>query len=440
VEPIAVVGLGCRFPGAPDGPKSFWRLLQTGIDAITEMTPDRLGRDVYYRAHQADASNMKTRWGGFLEDVDCFDAAFFRISPREALRMDPQQRLLLEVAWEALEDSGQVVEQLAGSDAGVFIGISTFDYGALQLGCDPVRLDDPYAGTGSALSIAANRLSYAFDFRGPSLSVDTACSSSLVAVHLACQHLRTRECDLALAGGVNLILAPAFSTAFDRAGLLADDGRCKAFDARADGYCRGEGCGIVVLKRLADAVAAGEPIRAVIRGSAVNQNGRGNGLTAPSRWSQIAVLQAAYRAASIAPSQVQYVEAHGLGTRLGDPIEAAALGSVLSHTDHRERDYLVGSVKTNIGHLEAAAGIASLIKVVLALQHREIPPSLHFRIPNPHIPFDVLRLRVQQQLGPWPPAGEVSGSRIAGVSAFGFGGTNAHVVVEEAASSSTHQV
>ncbi|HEY2502020.1 MAG TPA: SDR family NAD(P)-dependent oxidoreductase [Mycobacterium sp.] len=417
-EPIAIVGIGCRFPGA-DGPAAFWRLLSDGVDAITDIPPDRW---------DADASETAaTRRGGFLDQVDRFDPQFFGISPREAARMDPQQRLLLEVAWEALEDAGQVPERLAGSRTGVFIGISTYDYGHFQLG-QPDSID-AYTGTGSALSIAANRLSYFCDFRGPSMAIDTACSSSLVAIHLACRSLREGECTLALVGGANVILSPALGLNFSEAGVMAADGRCKTFDARADGYVRGEGAGIVVLKPLGQALADGDPIYAVIRGSATNQDGRTNGLMAPGRASQEAVLAEAYHRADLLPGVVQYVEAHGSGTSLGDAIEAKALGAILAQGRAPGSRCLVGSVKTNIGHLEAAAGVAGLIKVALALRHRAIPPSLHFAEPNPLIPFDRLPLRVAQTLTPWPENG---GRAVAGVSSFGFGGANAHVVVTEA--------
>ncbi len=416
VEPIAIIGIGCRFPGA-DGPSAFWQLLSDGVDAITETPPDRW---------DPDASGTATaRWGGFLDQVDQFDPQFFGISPQEAARMDPQQRLLLEVAWEALEDAGQVPDRLAGSRTGVFIGISTNDYGNLQLG-QPALID---AYTGNALSIAANRLSYIFDFRGPSMAIDTACSSSLVAVHQACRSLCEGESTLALAGGVNVILSPAIGANLSQAGMMAEDGRCKAFDARADGYVRGEGAGIVVLKPLSRALADGDLVYAVVRGSAINQDGRTNELTAPSRGSQEAVLAEAYRRADLSPGVVRYVEAHGAATFLGDPIEAAALGTILAEGRAPDSRCLIGSVKTNIGHLGAAAGVAGVIKVALALRHRAIPPSLNFAEPNPHIPFDTLPLHVAQTLVPWPENG---GRAVAGVSSFGFGGANAHVVVTEA--------
>jgi myxalamid-type polyketide synthase MxaE and MxaD len=425
-EPIAIIGVGCRFPGAND-PAAFWQLLRNGVDAIGEVPADRFDPHAFYDPDPATPGKMNTRWGGFLGQVDQFDPGFFGISPREALRMDPQQRLLLEVTWEALQDAGQVPEHLVGTQTGVFIGIATNDYGRLQWN-DLERID-AYSGTGNALSIAANRISYLFDFRGPSLALDTACSSSLVAVHLACCSLRNGESTLALAGGVNLILSPAIAINFTKAGAMAPDGRCKAFDARANGYVRSEGAGVVVLKPLLQALADGDPIYAVIRGSAVNQDGRSNGLMAPNPLAQEAVLREAYRQAAVSPGKVQYVEAHGTGTLLGDPIEAKALGTVLGVERPPGRPCALGSVKTNLGHLEAAAGIAGLIKVALALRHREIPPSLHFEKPNPHIPFDELPLRVQTTLSPWPAE---SGPALAGVSSFGFGGTNAHVVLEEA--------
>jgi phthiocerol/phenolphthiocerol synthesis type-I polyketide synthase C len=450
-EPIAIIGIGCRFPGA-DGPAAFWRLLSDGVDAVTEVPRDRWDTDAVttrvdsgdplrpasprLRSARVDSGDplrpasprlRSPRWGGFLDQVDQFDPQFFGISPREAARMDPQQRLLLEVAWEAMEDAGQVAERLAGSHTGVFIGISTNDYANLQLG-QPDQID-AFSGTGNALSIAANRLSYFYDFRGPSMAIDTACSSSLVAIHLACRSLREGECTLAVAGGVNVILSPALGINFSKAGVMAADGRCKVFDARADGYVRGEGAGIVVLKPLSRALADLDPIYAVIRGSATNQDGRTNGLMAPSRGSQEAVLAQAYRRADLSPGAVDYVEAHGTGTSLGDAIEAKALATILAEGRAPGSQCLVGSVKTNIGHLEAAAGVAGLIKVALALRHREIPPSLHFAEPNPLIPFDSLPLRVAQTLTRWPENGRRAA---AGVSSFGFGGANAHVVLTEA--------
>ncbi|HEX8967755.1 MAG TPA: beta-ketoacyl synthase N-terminal-like domain-containing protein, partial [Chloroflexota bacterium] len=424
---IAVVGLGCRLPGA-DHPRAFWDLLAAGVDAIREVPRDRWDITKLYDPDPSVAGKMSTRWGGFLDDISGFDASFFGISQREAVRMDPQQRLLLEVAWEALEDAGLDPTALAGTPTGVFVGISSNDYGQRQF--STLDLSDPYAGTGNALSIAANRLSYVFGFHGPSLAVDTACSSSLVALHLACRSLRDGECGLAIVGGVNLLLNPAITVNFSRAGFMARDGRCKAFDARGDGYVRSEGAGVVVLKPLEQAVADGDRIYAVVRGSAVNQDGRTNGLTAPSRQAQEAVLRAAYAAAGVSPAEVQYVEAHGTGTALGDPIEASALGAVLGVDRPSDAPCAIGSAKTNVGHLEAAAGVTGLMKVALALANEQLPPSLHFETPNPHIPFNSLGLRVQTSLDAWPASADRR--RIAGVSSFGFGGTNAHVVLEGA--------
>jgi acyl transferase domain-containing protein/acyl-CoA synthetase (AMP-forming)/AMP-acid ligase II/NADPH:quinone reductase-like Zn-dependent oxidoreductase/acyl carrier protein len=426
-EPIAIVGIGCRFPGASD-PDELWTLLAEGRDAIGPVPESRWDAEAFYDRDPGRRGTANTRWGGFVADVDRFDAQFFRISPREAVRMDPQQRLLLEVAWEALEDAATLPAALAGTRTGIFVGVSTSDYGNVQL-ADPAGIDDAYCGTGVALSIAANRLSYFLDVHGPSLAVDTACSSSLVAVHLAVRSLRQGECTLALAGGVNAILSPSLAINFSKAGLMAADGRCKPFDARADGYVRGEGCGVVVLKRLSDAVAAGDRVYAVIRGSAVNHDGRTNGLMAPSRRAQEAVLRAAYRDAGLPPQAVQYVEAHGTGTLLGDPIEARALGQVVGAGRSPDEPCLVGSIKSNIGHLEPAAGVAGLVKTALALAHRAIPPSVHYQEPNPHIAFADLGLRVADALAPWPSA---DGPATAGVSSFGFGGTNAHVVLEAA--------
>jgi acyl transferase domain-containing protein/acyl carrier protein len=426
-DAIAIIGIGCRFPGANNA-LAFWDLLQGGIDAISEVPAERFSLDDYYDSDPAAAGKIVTRFGGFIDHVDQFDAHFFGISPREAARMDPQQRVLLEVAWDALEDAGQVRDRLAGTNTGVFIGISNNDYGRIQF--SDVNRIDAYAGTGNALSIAANRISYVFDFHGPSLAVDTACSSSLVAVHQACNSLRSGESTLALAGGVNLILSPAITINFSKAGAMAPDGRCKTFDARANGYVRGEGAGVVVLKPLAQALADGDSIYAVIRGSAVNQDGRSNGLMAPNPRAQEAVLRAAYLSAGVAAADVQYVEAHGTGTLLGDPIEAKALGAVLALDRRPNSPCLLGSVKTNLGHLEAAAGIAGLIKVALSLKHRVLPASLHFKEPNPHIPFDQLPLRVNTALCEWPAPPDTL--MLAGVSSFGFGGTNVHVVVQGA--------
>ncbi|WP_437320287.1 SDR family NAD(P)-dependent oxidoreductase [Sorangium sp. So ce385] len=420
-EPIAIVGMACRFPGAPSL-SAFWQLLCDGVDAITEVPADRWDVEAL---HGDDAGAAGARWGGFLEQVDRFDPQFFDISPREAVQIDPQQRLMLELSWEALEDAGIPPRGMRGSRSGVFFGAMWSDYGKVAGGAaDRIA---QHTATGQDLSIVAARVSYVLGLEGPSMTVNTACSSSLVAVHLACQSLLRGESELALAGGVNLMLTPESTVAMSRLGVLSPDGRSKAFDARANGYVRGEGAGVVVLKPLAQALLDGDPIYGVIRGSAVNNDGFSNGLTAPNPAAQEALLRDAYAQAGIRPDQVRYVEAHGTGTHLGDPIEARALAAVLCADRPAERPLLIGSVKTNIGHLEAAAGVAGLIKAALVVRHLEIPPSLHFEQPNPHIAFEDLRLAVAQRRAPWPDDGAPI---VAGVSAFGFGGTNCHVVVE----------
>ena len=421
LDPIAIVGIGCRFPGAR-GPGAYWRLLAEGRDAVSEVPFDRWDLDRWYSERPGEPGHMATRRGGFLDEVDRFDAGFFRISAEEAARMDPQQRLLLEVAYETLMDAGVPPSTLAGRPVGVFVGISNVDYSLVQF-ADPDLLDQ-YSLTGVALSIAANRISYLLDLRGPSLALDTACSSSLVAVHQACGSLRAGECEAALVGGVNLMLSPMVSIGYSQAYADSPEGVCRAFDAGARGAVRGEGAGVVLLRPLAVARARGERIHALIRGSAVNQDGLTNGLAAPSPAGQRAVLRAAYAAAGVDPGQVDFVEAHGTGTILGDPIEASALGEVLGG-GRRRAPCLVGSVKTNIGHLEAAAGIAGLLKAALALEFGLVPPSLHFRHPNPRIDFPALGLEV-----PTVATALAPGPRRAGVSSFGFGGTNAHVVLE----------
>lgn len=426
-EPVAIIGMACRFPGA-SSPAELWRLLRGGVDAVTEIPADRWNADRFYDEDASVPGKMNTRWGGFLDRIAYFDAHFFRVSPREAPHLDPQQRFLMEVTWEALEDAGQVPGKLAGTSTGVFIGIMGSDYADTPMN-DPLLVNF-YTVTGHSRGIAANRLSHFFDFRGPSMSVDTACSSSLVATNLACRSLWSGESTLAIAGGANVILSPEGTIWYAKAGLLARDGRCKTFDSRADGLVRSEGVGVVVLKLLSQALSDGDPIHAIIKGGAINQDGRSNGLTAPNRWAQEALIREACVQADVSPGQVTYVEAHGTGTALGDPIEAQALGAVLA-TDRPEGDVCaIGSIKSNIGHCEAAAGVAGLMKVVLMLKHREIPPSLHYRQPNPHIPFAQLPLRVQQSLTPWPA--QKRGPALAGVNAFGFGGTNAHLVVSEA--------
>jgi acyl transferase domain-containing protein/acyl carrier protein len=425
-EPIAIVGAGCRFPGGADDLESFWQLLDAGRDAVTRVPADRWDADAFYDSNPDAHGKTYTRHGAFLDNVDRFDPQFFGISPREAVSLDPQQRLLLEVSWEALESAGVVPDALLGTRTGVFVGISSGDYMRLQTMTGAPL--DIYAGTGNSLSVAAGRLAYTLGLQGPCVALDTACSSSLIAVHLACQSLRNAECAVALAGGVNAILTPDTHVMLSRGRMVAPDGRCKTFDAAADGYGRGEGCGVVVLKRLSDAQAAGDRILAVVRGSAINQDGRSSGLTAPNGPAQEAVVRDALSRASVNPADVMYVEAHGTGTPLGDPIEVQALASVLGAGRDPADPVSIGSVKTNIGHLEAAAGVAGLIKIVLALQHQRIPAHVNFREPNPFIPWSSLPVRVASQPLEWPRG---SRRRIAGVSSFGFSGSNAHVVVEE---------
>jgi len=429
-DSIAVIGMGCRFPGGASSPNAFWDLLTRGFDAVSQTPPQRWDAEAFFDPDPATAGKTNTRWGAYLDEVDQFDAGFFGIPPHEAARMDPQQRLLLEVGWEAFENAGQTQESLAGSRSGVFVGILSHssDYYWMQLAdLDAV---DVYTSTGTAHSIMANRLSYQFNLQGPSMAVDTACSSSLVAVHLAIQSLRNRECDLALAGGVHVLLAPQNTVVLTKLNMMSPDGHCKAFDSRANGFVRGEGCGLVVLKRLADAVADGDHILAIVRGSAVNQDGRSNGITAPNGLSQKALLRDALKNGGVNASQITYIEAHGTGTALGDPIEVEALSAVIGKERQSGPPCFLGSVKTNIGHLEGAAGIAGMIKTVLCLQHRWIPPIVHFEKLNPHITLENTRFVIPTEGSAWSAGSE---KRFAGVSSFGFGGTNAHVVLEEAA-------
>jgi polyketide synthase 13 len=419
-----VVGIGCRLPGGVGSPEEFWHFVRNGRDAVGTVPNDRWRSFV---PGDDPAVEQVCRHGGFLDDVAGFDARFFGIPPTEAVVMDPQQRLLLEVARESLEHAAIPSASLAGTRTGVFVGISGAEYARLTT-ADLDRIE-AFTAPGAALSIAANRISYQWDLHGPSLAIDTACSSSLVAVHHAVRSLSAGECDTALAGGVNLLLSPLVTLGFQRAGALAADGRCKSFDAAADGMVRAEGCAMVVLRRLADAERAGDRVLAVIVSSAVNSDGRSNGLLAPNAAAQRDLLAEVYAApGAVAPAEVDYVEAHGTGTELGDPVEAGALGAVLGAGRDPDRPLLLGSVKTNLGHLEAAAGIAGLVKIVLALHHGELPPHLHFTTPSPHIDFDGLGLRVLTEPEPWP---RYSGTATAGVSAFGFGGTNAHILLQE---------
>jgi len=426
-EPIAIVGVGLRFPGGCRDLDGFWQLLVNGIDAIREVPRERWDIDVYYDPDPAAPGKMYTRHGGFLDRIDEFDPAFFGISPREAQSMDPQQRLLLEVGWEALESAGQAPDRLSESASGIFLAINNSDY-FRYLFASPQSID-AYTTTGSAASVAAARLAYLLNLKGPALAVDTACSSSLVATHLAVRSLRSGECDLALAGGVNLMLLPEITINFCKSRMLAADGRCKSFAAAADGYVRGEGCAMVVLKRLSDARSNGDPILALIRGSAVNQDGRSGGITAPNGPAQEAVIRRALQDAGIDAAAVGYIEAHGTATPLGDPIEARALGAVFGGAREPGRRLAIGSIKTNIGHLEAAAGLAGLIKTALVLQKGVVPPSLHLKQVNPHIDLDALGLTIPTAAVAWPAG---AGTRIAGVSSFGLSGTNAHLLLEQA--------
>jgi acyl transferase domain-containing protein len=427
-EPIAIIGMGCRFPGGADSPEAFWQILRDGTDAITDVPEDRWDMEAFYDSNPDIPGKIYTRKGGFLSQVDTFNPQFFGICATEAKSLDPQQRLLLEVSWEALENANQPSEKLHNSLTGVFIGICSNDYNNMIWKGGATQVD-AFCATGNALSIAAGRISYALGLKGPSLAIDTACSSSLVALHLACQQLRNRECNLALAGGVHLLLSPETSVAFARTRMLDPDGRCKTFDADANGYVRGEGCGVIILKRLSDALADGDNIAAVIRGSAVNHNGRSSSLVAPHGPSQQTLIRQALENAGVEASQVSYVEVQGTGTSLGQPIEVEALGAVYCKNRTQDNPLVISSVKTNIGHLEAASGMASLIKVILAMQHQKIPPHLHFHRPNPYIDWDKLPVKVPTELLPWKSGED---KRFAGVSAFGFSGTNAHILLESA--------
>jgi acyl transferase domain-containing protein/NADPH:quinone reductase-like Zn-dependent oxidoreductase/acyl carrier protein len=428
MEPVAIIGLACRFPGAPNA-TGYWNLLRDGVDAITDIPDDRWLVDAFYDEAQSAEGRMYTRKGGFIDDVYDFDPQFFGIAPREVDGIDPQHRVLLELAWEALEDAAIPPTDLSGTRTGVFIGASTHDHMANQARLNPVTEVDAYTALGSAACVGAGRLSYLLGLQGPNFTVDTACSSSLVALHLAGQSLNRSECDSAICLGVTLTLSPEPIISFCKAGTISRKGSCSTFDASADGYARSEGCGAVVLKRLADARTDGDRILAVVRGTAINHDGRSSGLTAPSRQAQERVLTDALASAGLAPEDVGYVEAHGTGTPLGDPIEIQALGAVMAKDRPRTRPLLVGSAKTNVGHLEAAAGMAGLAKVILALQNEQIPPHLHFKNPNPHIPWDELAIEITSEGRPWH-ANERP--RIAGLSSFGLSGTNAHILIEEA--------
>ncbi len=419
-EPIAIIGMQCRFPGAANL-DAFWKNLAAGVDSVGEIPTNRFDFARHFAEKVSSSRKMNTRWGGFLEKIDEFDHRFFGISEPEARNLDPQHRLLLEVAWEALEDAGFLTPGFTESNTGVFIGVSNRDYEEMLMPLEDPTCIDPYFGTGNALSVSAGRISHILGLHGPSVAIDTACSSSLSAVHLACQSLRTRECTAALAGGVNLLLTPTGFIYGSQLSAMSPTGRVRSFSAEADGYVRGEGCGIVVLKRMKDALRDQDRILAVIRSSVMNHDGRASSLTAPNVHAQTRLLRTAWRLAGIEAAEIGYIEAYGSGTPLGDPIEATAIANALNG---RTDPVLVGSVKSNIGHLEPAAGIAGLIKVVLCLKYRQLVPSLHVREVNPHLrdlPIDVSR-----SVQPWSAE-----RRLAGVSSFGIGGTNVHAVVEE---------
>lgn len=428
-EPIAIVGIGCRFPGGVKDTESYWDLMMNGVDAITDVPKDRWDMRKYYDPDHSRPGKLYAKQAGFLkEKVERFDPMFFGISPREAEYMDPQQRLLLEVAWEAMEDAGLPGEQLQGSLTGVFIGGFCLDHKLKQLSPMNRHLLAAHSGTGSTMAILANRISYIFNLQGPSVSMDTACSSSLVATHYACQSIWNGECHTALAGGVNIMLKPEYSIAMSKGKFLSPESRCKMFDESASGYVRGEGAGIVLLKPLSQAQRDGDRVYAVIRGTGVNQDGHTNGMTVPSAEAQRKLIRSVYAQAGVSPGDIQYVEAHGTGTQAGDPIEASALHLALSDQREPDQKCWVGSVKTNIGHLEAAAGIAGLIKAALILKNKEIPPNLHFQHPNSKIPLDEYCIQVPVSPQPFPPS--TNGSFV-GVNSFGYGGTNAHVLLEE---------
>jgi acyl transferase domain-containing protein/NADPH:quinone reductase-like Zn-dependent oxidoreductase/NAD(P)-dependent dehydrogenase (short-subunit alcohol dehydrogenase family) len=423
---IAIIGIGCRFPGGVNDAESFWKLLIEGRDAITDVPADRWNVERYYDPEPGIDGKTFAKRGGFLDQIDQFDPQFFGISPREARYVDPQHRLLLETAWEAIEDAGLVLDFEKGNDIAVFVGISHNDYQGIQSTAFDHFGITPHTATGSAHSVAANRISYCFDLRGPSVAMDTACSSALTAVHTACEHIRAGRGDAALAGGVTVMITPGGFIGFSQASMLSPDGRCAAFDASASGFVRGEGAGMVLLKRLSRAIEDGDPIQGVIVGTAMNQDGHTNGISLPSAEAQARLVEDACKDAGVLPHQIGFVEAHGTGTAVGDPIEAHALAEALCKD--RSAPLPIGSVKSNVGHLETAAGVAGLLKAMLTLQHLQIPGSLHFTTPNPHIDFEKLKLRVPTSVEPFP---ETDGERMAGVNSFGFGGANAHVILAE---------
>lgn len=430
---IAIIGIGCRFPGGVNDAESFWKLLLERKDAVSDVPADRWNVERYYDPEPGIIGKTFAKRAGFLDQIDKFDPQFFGISPREAPYVDPQHRLLLETAWEAIENAGVILDFEKGTDIGVFVGISHNDYQGMQSTAFDHFGIAPHTATGSAHSIAANRISYCLNLRGPSVAMDTACSSALTAVHSACEHIWAGRGDTALAGGVTVMITPGGFIGFSQASMLSPEGRCAAFDASASGFVRGEGAGMVLLKRLSQAIADGDPIQGVIVGTALNQDGHTNGISLPSAEAQSRLVQDACKDAGVSPAQIGFVEAHGTGTAVGDPIEANALAEALCQ--ERSTPLPIGSVKTNLGHLETAAGVAGLVKAMLVLQHREIPGSLHFTSPNPHIDFDKLKLRVPTEAEPFP---ETDGERLVGVNSFGFGGANAHVILAEPPSSLSH--
>src|SRR6267154_1933388 len=426
---IAIIGIGCRFPGGVNNPEALWKLLVEGREAVGDVPPDRWNVERFYDAEPGIVGKSIARRGGFIDGIDQFDPQFFGISPREAPYVDPQHRLLLETAWEAIEDAGLVLDFERGTDLGVFVGISHNDYQGIQSTSFDHFGIGPHSPTGSAHSIAANRISYCLNLRGPSVAMDTACSSALTAIHTACEHIWAGRGDTALAGSVTVMITPGGFIGFSQASMLSPDGRCAAFDATANGFVRGEGAGMVLLKRLSQAIADGDPVQGVIVGTAVNQDGHTNGISLPSTEAQTRLVLDACKDAGVSPAQIGFVEAHGTGTAVGDPIEAHALAEALCADRPVASPLLIGSVKTNLGHLETAAGVAGLVKAVLVLKHRQVPANLHFETPNPNIDFKGLKLRVNSTLEPFP---ETDGTRIVGVNSFGFGGANAHIIIEEA--------
>ena len=427
-EPIAIIGSGLRLPGSATCLDSYWQNVASGVNSVGAPPETRFPSDNQWLDPDPQAPGKTYTFdGGYIDGFEGFDYELFKIAPKEAKMMDPQQRLVLECSWEAIEQAGISTDDIQGSNTGVFIGICGTDY----LDALAPEAVDPYTSLGAALSVVPGRVAYLFGFTGPSMAVDTACSSSLVATHLAVNSLRRGETDMAIAGGVALHLSPSGFIAFSKTGMLSPSGRCKTFDNSADGYVRGEGCGVVLLKRLSDAQRDGDPILALIRGSAVNQDGASGGLTVPNGPAQQDVIRKALASANLGAEAVDYVEAHGTGTSLGDPIEIGALQAVYGAAPERKMPLIVGSVKTNIGHLEGAAGVAGLLKLVGSLRHQTIAPHLHLEQPNKYIPWNDINIQVTSSGQPWP---EQEKARIGAVSSFGFSGTNAHIIVEQAPS------